>query len=56
MDKFDDTEIEEHKFYRHNSPVLINEIDITEIAIFNKLHKLNKLLTRFSIFHWLQRQ
>ena len=29
--KFDDTEIEEYTFYRHNSPISINEIDINDI-------------------------
>ena len=31
--KFDDTETEEYKFYRHNSPISIYEIDINEIAV-----------------------
>ena len=35
--KFDDTEIEEYKFYRNNSPILINEIDINEIVESNKI-------------------
>ena len=35
--KFDDTEIEGHKFYRNNSPILINEIDINEIVASNKI-------------------
>ena len=33
--KFDDTEIEEYKFYQHNSPILINEIDINEIVVYS---------------------
>ena len=35
--KFDDTEIEEYRFYRHNNPISINEIDINEIVVPNKL-------------------
>ena len=31
--KFDDTEIEEYKFYQRNSPILINKIDINEIVL-----------------------
>ena len=31
--KFDDIETEEYKFYRHNSPISIYEIDINEIAV-----------------------
>ena len=35
--KFDDTEIEEYKFYQHNSLISIQKIDINEIVISNKL-------------------
>ena len=35
--KLDDAEIEEYKFYGHNSSILINEIDINEIVVSNKL-------------------
>ena len=41
MDKkiiqFDDTEIEEYKFHRSKTPILINDIDINKIVVFNKL-------------------
>ena len=30
--KFDDIEIDEHKFYQYNSPISINEIDINEAS------------------------
>ena len=35
--KFEDIEIEQYKFYKHNSPISINEIDIHEIVVSNKL-------------------
>ena len=34
---FDDTEIEEYKFNQHKSPISINNIDINEIVVSNKL-------------------
>ena len=34
--KFDDTEIEEHKFHQYKSPISINNIDINEIVVSNK--------------------
>ena len=36
--KFDDTENEEYKFHQHKNPISINDIDINEIAVFNKFH------------------
>ena len=50
--KVDDTEIQEYKFHRHNSPISINDIDINEIVVSNKLPLVNK---NISLFHWLQR-
>ena len=35
--KFDDTEIEEYKFYLHKTSISINDIDINETVVFNKL-------------------
>ena len=35
--KFGDTEIEKHKFHQHKNPILITNIDINEIATFNKV-------------------
>ena len=35
--KFDDTEIEEYEFHQHRSPISVNDIDINEIVVFNKL-------------------
>ena len=35
--KFDDTEIEEYEFHQHESPISINDIDINEIVVSNKL-------------------
>ena len=34
--KFDDAEIEEHKFHQYKSPVSINDIDINEIVVSNE--------------------
>ena len=39
--KFDDTEIEERRFYQHKSLVLINDIDVDKIVVSNK-EKLEK--------------
>ena len=35
--KFDDTEIEEYKFYQNKSFIPINKIDINKIVVSNKL-------------------
>ena len=35
--KFDDTEIEKYKFHQHKIPILINNIDINKIIVFNKV-------------------
>ena len=35
--KFDDTETEKYKFHLHNSPILINNIDINEIVVSDKV-------------------
>ena len=35
--KFDDTEIEEYKFYQNRSPISINDIGINKIVVSNKL-------------------
>ena len=35
--KFDDTEIKKYNFHRNESPILINDIDINEIVVSNKL-------------------
>ena len=35
--KFEDTEIEEHEFHQHKSPISIKDIDINEIVASNKL-------------------
>ena len=35
--KFDDTEIEEYEYHQYKSPILINDIDINEIVVSNKL-------------------
>ena len=50
--KVDDTEIQEYKFHRHNSLISINDIDINEIVVSNKLPFVKK---NISLFHWLQR-
>ena len=42
--KFDDTETEEYKFYRHNSPISIYEIDINEIAVKKQYYLVSFLL------------
>ena len=34
--KFDDTEIEEHKFHQNKSPILINSLNINKIMGSNK--------------------
>ena len=34
--KFNDTEIEKYELHQHNSPILINDVDINEI-VSNKL-------------------
>ena len=49
---FDDTEIEEHRYYQHSSPILINEIYINEIVVSNKLPFGKQ---DFKYFNWLQR-
>ena len=36
--KFDDTEIEEYKFYQNKSPISINNIDNNKIVVSNKPH------------------
>ena len=35
--KFDVTEINEYKFHQYKSPISINDIDINEIVVSNKL-------------------
>ena len=35
--KFDHTEIKEYKFHQYKSPISINDIDINEIVVSNKL-------------------
>ena len=35
--KFGDTEIEKYKFHQRKSPILINNIDINEIVVSNKV-------------------
>ena len=35
--KLDDTEIEEYKFYQNESPMSINDIDVNEAVVSNKL-------------------
>ena len=35
--KFDDTEIEEYEFHQHKSHISINDMDINEIVVSNKL-------------------
>ena len=35
--KFDDTEIEKHKFPQHKSPFLIDNIDTNKIVVSNKV-------------------
>ena len=41
MDKriinFDDTEIEKYNFHQHKSPILINNIDINNIVVSNRV-------------------
>ena len=39
--KFHNTEIEEYKFYQHKNSILINNIDINKVVVFNK-QKLEK--------------
>ena len=34
--KFDNTEIKKYKFHQNKSPILINDIDINKIVVFNK--------------------
>ena len=36
--RFDDTQIEEYEFHQHKSHILINDIDINETVVANKLH------------------
>ena len=35
--KFDDTKIEEFKFYQNKNPILIKDIDTNKIVVSNKL-------------------
>ena len=35
--KFDDTEIEKHKFDQYKSPILIDNIDVNKIVVSNKI-------------------
>ena len=42
--KFDDTEIEEYKFYQYKSSISINDIGINELVVFNKFPFDNKIL------------
>ena len=35
--RFDDTEIEKHKFHQHKSSFLIDNIDINNIVVSNKV-------------------
>ena len=35
--KFDDNEIEEYIFYQNKSSILINDVGINKIVVFNKL-------------------
>ena len=41
MDKkiinFGDTDIQKYKFHQHKSPILINNIDVNKIVVFNKV-------------------
>ena len=34
--KFCDTEVEEYDFHQYKSPILLNDIDINKIVVFNK--------------------
>ena len=34
--KFDDTEIEKHKFHQHKNPILIDHVDINKIVASSK--------------------
>ena len=34
--KFDDTEIEEYKFYQYEKPISLNDIDINKLVVSNK--------------------
>ena len=36
--KFDDTEIEKHRFLSHKSPISMKNIDINKIVVFNKVY------------------
>ena len=36
--KINDTEIEEYKFHQNKRPILINDIDVTEIVASNNLY------------------
>ena len=36
--KFDDVGTEECEYHQYKSPILINDIDINEIVVSNKLH------------------
>ena len=36
MIKFDDTENEKYKFHQYKSPILIDNIDVNKIVVFNK--------------------
>ena len=35
--KSDDTVVEKHKFYQHKNPILIDNIDINKLVVFNKV-------------------
>ena len=35
--KFDDTEIKEYKFYQNKSSIVVNDVNINKIVVFNKL-------------------
>ena len=45
--KFDDTEIEKHKFHQHKSPISINNIDNNKIVVSNKVSFSKRVYTYF---------
>ena len=56
--KFDDTEIEEYKFYQNKSPILIKDIHINKLVVSNNLpfgkqdSKDSGKISPLRIFHW----
>ena len=48
--KFDDIEIEKYKFHQYKSPILIDNIDVNKIVVFNKISFGKKYFKCFIVY------